>query len=88
MADMCKPLWKPLWKIAFFIFIYLLLFTKGKAKSRLSFQNDFSSLSSGIIFDAEERDKAFIKARIQSDFYCCSAMSSLILATTRVELNK
>lgn len=46
MADMCKPLWK----IAFFI----LLFTKGKAKSRLSFQNDFSSLSSGIIFDAEE----------------------------------
>ena len=54
MADMCKPLWKPLWKIAFFIFIYLLLLTKGKAKSRPSFQNDFSSLSSGIIFDAEE----------------------------------
>ena len=46
MADMCKPLWK--------IALFILLFTKGKAKSHLSFQNDFSSLSSGIIFDAEE----------------------------------
>ena len=48
MADMCKPRWK----IALFIFIYLLLFTKGKAKSRLSFQNGFSSLSSVVILDA------------------------------------
>ena len=48
MADMCKPRWK----IAFFIFIYLLLFTKGKAKSRLSFQNGFPSLSSVVFLDA------------------------------------
>ena len=48
MADMCKPRWK----IVLFIFIYLMLFTKGKGKSRLSFQNGFSSLSSVFILDA------------------------------------
>ena len=48
MADMCKPLWK----IALFIFICLLLFTKGTAKSRLGFQDGFSSLSFVVFLDA------------------------------------
>ena len=50
MVVMCKPRWK----IVLFIFIYLLLLTKGNAKSRLSFQNGFSSLSFGVILDVEE----------------------------------
>ena len=118
MAEMCKPRWK----MALFIFIHLLLFTKGKPKSRLSFQNGFSSLSSVVFLDAAREqfagenivcaaandsnyaNYARREARhllkqglsttqtqllhILSDFYCCPAMSNLILATMRVELNK
>lgn len=71
MAEMCKPRWK----IALFIFIHLLLFTKGKPKSRLSFQNGFSSLSSVVFLDAAREQFA-------GENIVCAAANDLNYAST------